>query len=71
LHLPYNWGRPTEAPGVFELGGGDWWITWSPQCIHPYAAQWLQWSSQMGPSGRGAPPQSLWAYGLQTKDISD
>ena len=71
MQVPYSWGRPTEAPGVFEIGGGDWTITWSPQQIHPYAAQWLEWSSRFGPPGRMAPPEELWLYGLQTKDLAD
>lgn len=69
--LPYNWGVPTDQPGVFAIGGGDWQITWSPNQIHPYAQFWLKLSSQVGPAGRTAPPMELWAYALQTKDISD
>lgn len=70
MNLPYSWGRPMETPGVYAIGGGDWVITWSPQQIHPYAAQWLEWSSRMGPNSKMAPPMDLWIYGLQTKDIS-
>lgn len=70
MNLPYNWGYPTETPGVYAIGGGDWVITWSPQQIHPYTAQWLEWSSRMGPNPKMAPPMDLWKYGLQTKDIS-
>lgn len=68
--LPYSWGEPTDEPGLFALGGEDWVITWSPECIHPYAAQWLKWASRFGPSGRTAPPQELWSYSLMTKDLS-
>ncbi len=57
-------------PGVFAIGGGDWVITWSPQQIHPYAAQWLEWASRFGPSPEAAPPQDIWSYTLQTRDIS-
>jgi hypothetical protein len=71
MHLPYNWGQPTETPGVFALGGGNWVITWSPEQVHPYAAQWLEWASRMGPAGRAAPREGLWFYGLQVRDISD
>lgn len=68
--LPYSWGVPTETPGVFAIGGGDWVITWSPQQIHPYAAQWLEWASQVGPSPKKEPPQENWHYALMTRDIS-
>lgn len=71
MQVPYSWGKPTETRGVFALGGGDWVITWSPEQIHPYAAQWLQWAARFGPSGATAPPQDLWAYSLQTRDLSD
>lgn len=70
MNLPYSWGVQTDAPGVFAIGGGDWVITWSPHQIHPYAAQWLEWASRLGPSGREAPSQDLWSFGLMTKDIS-
>lgn len=69
--LPYSWGRPTGTPGVYELGAKEWVITWSPNQIHPYAAQWLIWASRFGPPGRTAPPQDLWAYSLQTRDLAD
>ncbi len=69
MQVPYNWGRPTDTPGVFAIGGGEWIITWSPEQIHPHAAQWLEWSSRFGPGGRTAPPIDLWAYSLQTKDV--
>lgn len=71
MQVPRSWGQPTEVPGVYALGGEDWVITWSPTQIHPYAAQWLEWAAQFGPSPRYAPPQDMWAYTLQTKDISD
>jgi len=71
VQVPYNWGRATSAPGVYAIGGGDWEITWSPQQIHPYAAQWLEWSERFGPPGRTAPPMDLWMYGMQTKDLAD
>lgn len=71
MKVPYNWGRPTETPGVYELGGNEWVITWSPEQIHPYAAQWLRWAELFGPAGRFSPPQDLWHFGLQTKDIND
>lgn len=71
MRLPYNWGRPTERPGVFALGGEEWQITWSPEQIHPYARYWLSLAARMGPAGDMAPPQDLWMYALQTKDISD
>lgn len=66
--MNYSWGQPTDEPGVYALGGGDWVITWSPRQIHPYAAQWLEWGSRFGPSGRLAPREDLWAFGLQTKE---
>ena len=69
--LPYSWGRPTSAPGVFAIGGGDWVITWSPEQIHPYAREWLRLSQRMGPAGEMAPPIDLWMYSLQTKDLND
>lgn len=69
--LPYSWGRPTDRPGVFAIGGGDWEITWSPHQIHPYAQQWLEMASRVGPAGETAPRMSLWMYTLQTKDLSD
>lgn len=68
---PYNWGRPTETPGVYELGGGDWVINWSPLSVHPYAEQWIDWSRRFGPSPRTAPPQDLWHYTLLTRDLND
>jgi hypothetical protein len=71
MNLPYSWGRPSETPGVYELGGADWVITWSPLGIHPYAAQWLNWSARFGPAGRTAPPQDMWSYGLTTRDLND
>lgn len=71
MQVPYSWGRPTEAPGVFAIGGGDWEITWSPQQIHPYTAQWLEWGTRFGPPARMSPPLDLWMYGLRTKDPSD
>lgn len=71
VQVPYSWGRPTDAPDIFAIGGGDWVITWSPRQVHPYAAQWLKWASQFGPAGRAAPPVDMWLYGLQVKDISD
>jgi len=67
----YNWGRPTDVPGVFVLGGEDWEIAWSPMNIHPYAAQWIEWSSRFGPPGRMAPPGEMWAFTLQTRDLAD
>lgn len=70
-HLPYSWGRPTKTPGVYELGAREWVITWSPDQIHPYASLWLQWAARFGPAGRSAPPQDLWSYGLQTRNLSD
>lgn len=70
LRVPYSWGEPTATPGVFVIGGGDWVITWSPTQIHPYALQWIEWGSGMGPSGLKAPPQDLWNYSLQTKNLS-
>ncbi|MDB4894490.1 MAG: hypothetical protein JWN15_752, partial [Firmicutes bacterium] len=39
--------------------------------IHPYAAQWLNWSAGFGPASRTAPPQDLWSYGLATRDLND
>lgn len=71
MRLPYSWGQPTDVAGVFAIGGGDWVITWSPEQVHPYALQWLKWASQFGPAARQAPPQDLWNFGLQTKDLSD
>lgn len=71
MRVPESWGVPTEVPGMFALGGGEWVITWSPNQIHPYAAQWLEWASRMGPPGRMAPPMDLWMFGLQTKDLAD
>lgn len=69
--LPYSWGRPTERPGVYAIGGKEWEITWSPEQIHPYAVYWLNLSRRFGPAGEMAPPLDLWMYALQTKDISD
>lgn len=68
---PYSWGRPTDQPGVYSLGGAGWEITWSPDEIHPYARQWLEWSQRFGPPARMAPPQDLWHYTLQTRDLAD
>ena len=70
MTVPYRWGRPTDVPGVFALGGGDWIITWSPTRVHPYAAQWLEWASRFGPVPQLEPPQDLWSYALQTQDLS-
>lgn len=67
MQMPYSWGRPTQTPGVYALGGNEWVITWSPQQVHPYARQWLEWGSRVGPGGQTAPPADLWAYTLQTK----
>jgi hypothetical protein len=67
----YNWGVPTDAPGVYALGGAGWEITWSPEHVHPYAAYWLELSTRYGPPGRMAPPQDLWHFTLQTKDLAD
>lgn len=71
MQVPNSWGRPTEMPGVYALGGGKWEITWSPDQIHPYAAQWLEWASRFGPPGRTAPPIDLGFYSLQVKDLAD
>lgn len=66
-----RFGLPAAEPNVYLLGGGDWWINWSPQQIHPYALQWLQWASAFGPSPAYLPPPDVWHYGLLTRDISD
>lgn len=71
MQIPYNWGQPTETPGVYAIGGKEWMITWSPEQIHPYAALWLDWSARVGPSGRTAPPIDLWMYTLQVRDLND
>ena len=71
MQTPYSWGRPTETPGVFALGGEGWVITWSPEQMHPYAAEWLALSSRVGPAGRTAPPIDLWMYTLQVRDLND
>lgn len=71
MQVPHSWGRPTDTPGVYAIGGGDWVITWSPDQIHPYAAQWLDWAKTFGPPGRLAPDLDLWMYGLRTKDLAD
>ena len=72
MQLPYNWGRPADVSGVFSLGDGEWIMTWSPNQVHPYTAQWLEWATRFGPPGRLAPAQpDLWLYGLQVKDLAD
>jgi len=71
VQLPYSWGKPTETPGVYGIGGADWVITWSPEQIHPYAREWLDLAQRVGPSGEMAPPLDLWLYSFQTRDISD
>ena len=71
MQIPYNWGHPTGAPGVFAIGGEDWVITWSPEQMHPYTAEWLALSARVGPAGRLAPPIDLWMYTLQTRDLND
>jgi hypothetical protein len=70
MNVPYSWGQPAKTPGVFAIGGGDWVITWSPQQVHPYAVRWLELAARMGPASRCAPPQDLWSYSFDTRNIS-
>lgn len=68
--VPWQWGEPIGGD-MYRVGCPDWWETWSPERIHPQAAEWLELAKTTGPSPAKAPDKpDLWFYTFNVQNIS-